>query len=138
MQLIGQASDEDGESEIAAEIAQESRFRWVGALSHEDTHREIALSGLIIIPSRSEGSSNVLSEALANGVPVICTRIPGLRGTLGDDYPGYFPPGDAVRLARLIEKFMDDPKFRRKLSEAGSRAAELIRPVRERAAWQAG
>jgi glycosyltransferase involved in cell wall biosynthesis len=41
-----------------------------------------------------EGSSNVLSEALASGVPVIASKISGLMGTLGRSFIGYFPVGD--------------------------------------------
>ena len=44
--------------------------------------------------SELEGGANVISEALALGVPVVSSRIAGSVGLLGADYPGYFPFGD--------------------------------------------
>ena len=46
-----------------------------------------------------EGSCNAMCEALVLGTPVIASRISGLIGTLGQDYPGYFSPRDDVELA---------------------------------------
>ena len=51
--------------------------------------QQMARSHLLSITSHMEGSCNVLCEALASGVPVVASRISGLIGTLGDDYPGY-------------------------------------------------
>ena len=49
-----------------------------------------------------EGSCNAMCEALALGVPVIASRISGLIGTLGEDYPGYFAVEDTQALAEQL------------------------------------
>jgi glycosyltransferase involved in cell wall biosynthesis len=49
-----------------------------------------------------EGGAHVVSEAIAIGVPVIASDIPGNRGLLGDDYPGYFPVGNEIELGKLL------------------------------------
>lgn len=96
----------------------------------------LARSQLVCITSKMEGSSNVLSEALASGVPVVATRIPGLMGTLGKDFPGYFPVGDTKRLARLLFQAETDQKFYLALKRHCARAAKLVQPKRERADWK--
>src|SRR5262249_49833907 len=91
---IGAALDK----RIAAQGIRQSelnwRYGWLGGQPRWKAARHIASSHLVAITSRIEGSSNVLSESLACSVPVVASRIPGLIGTLGPDYPGYFKAGD--------------------------------------------
>ena len=79
--------------------------------------RVMARSRLLVITSRSEGGANVLSEALASGVPVLSSRIPGSTGVLGGDYPGLFAVGDTHGLAALFERAETDAEFRGTLDE---------------------
>jgi glycosyltransferase involved in cell wall biosynthesis len=55
-----------------------------------------------VLSSRAEGCSNALCEALALRMPVLASDIAGNRGLLGDDFPGYFPVGDAAALAEKL------------------------------------
>ena len=61
--------------------------------------------------SRHEGGANAVSEALALGVPVLATAIPGSIGLLGEELPGLYPVGDARRLADLLLRAETDPAF---------------------------
>ena len=54
----------------------------------------VARCRLLALTSRLEGGANVVSEAIASGVPVLSSYIAGSVGILGADYPGYFPVGD--------------------------------------------
>ena len=89
----------------------------------------------MVIPSRIEGSSNVLSEVIVDGVPVLAARIPGLVGTLGDAYPGYFPVGDTAALCALMERAEADAGFLQELLGEGERVRERLAPAAESAAW---
>lgn len=133
---IGLALDERLGQKAQAEARRNGRVRWLGLLSHRRTRAILARSQLVCITSKMEGSSNVLSEALASGVPVVATKIPGLMGTLGKDFPGYFPVGDTKRLARLLLKAETDKKFYLALKRHCARAAKLVQPKRERADWK--
>jgi putative glycosyltransferase (TIGR04348 family) len=133
---IGVALDDRLEEQARVEATRNSRYRWNGPMSHRRTRRLLAQSHLVCITSQMEGSSNVLSEALASGVPVIATRIPGLIGTLGTNFPGYYPVGDTKRLRRLLLKAENDREFYRALKRHCAHAAKLIRPRREVAAWR--
>lgn len=111
------------------------RYRWVGELPHWRTMRLLARSHAMVISSVMEGGAHVVSEAIALGVPVIASDIPGNRGLLGDDYPGCFPLGDELALAGLIRRTMNDDRFRRRLAAAVKRRRPLVAPAREREAW---
>jgi len=81
-----------------------------------------------------EGSSNVLSEAIASSVPVIAAKIPGIIGTLGDTYPGFFHVGKTAELAHLLRKAESDSLFYGRLKSYCARLRPLVDPKRERAA----
>ncbi|OGQ96123.1 MAG: glycosyl transferase family 1, partial [Deltaproteobacteria bacterium RIFOXYA2_FULL_55_11] len=90
---IGRPLSKEMDRRLRAEIARNPRFRWLGELPHWKTRRILADSQLLSVTSRMEGSSNALCEAIASSVPVVASKIPGLVGTLGKKYPGYFPVG---------------------------------------------
>jgi glycosyltransferase involved in cell wall biosynthesis len=84
-----------------------------------------------------EGGANSVCEALATGVPVIASDIPGNVGMLGRDYPGYYPVGDTEALAFLLEKAERDEDFYRSLKMACEARRHLVSPERERGALEA-
>jgi putative glycosyltransferase (TIGR04348 family) len=133
---IGLALDDVLAERAHTELERNGRYRWLGQLSHRATRKHLAQSDLVCITSKMEGSSNVLSEALASGVPVIATRIDGLIGTLGKDYPGYFPVGDTKKLAGLLLKAETDRAYYRTLKRHCARSAKFVRPQRELDSWR--
>jgi glycosyltransferase involved in cell wall biosynthesis len=134
---IGLALDSRLEKLARAEAERNRRYRWLGAMSHRQTREILARSDLAVITSRIEGSSNVLSEALASSIPVVASRIPGLMGTLGKAFPGYFPVGDTRGLTQLLLKSETDAKFYQRLKRKCHQLAYLIQPQREQKAWRA-
>jgi putative glycosyltransferase (TIGR04348 family) len=133
---VGKALDSALGKQAQAEAATNPRYSWVGELPYWMTRRVLARSHLLVITSRMEGSSNVLSEALASSVPVVASKIPGLIGTLGPDYPGYFQVGDTMALAELLLRAEYDQGFYQSLKRSCARAAVMIRPHREMASWK--
>ncbi|MFI7601262.1 selenoneine biosynthesis selenosugar synthase SenB [Actinoplanes sp. NPDC049681] len=132
----GGARDEESERAVAAEAAENPRYHWLGALPRTEALGVLARSRLLVLASQHEGGANVVTEALALGVPVISTRIPGSTGLLGDDYPGYFPVGDAEALAAAlyaVEQNRDG--FHDVLKERCGALRHLAEPDRERNAW---
>jgi len=133
---IGVALNDHLGEKAQAEARRNPRYRWIGQLSHRKTRESLAQSDLACITSKMEGSSNVLSEALACGVPVIATKIPGLVGTLGKNFLGYFPVGDTHQLTKLLLKAETNADFYRLLKRQCARVANLVQPEREFAHWK--
>jgi putative glycosyltransferase (TIGR04348 family) len=133
---IGRALTHRMKERACAETASNPRYRWVGELPHWKTRRVLARSQLLALTSRMEGSSNVLSEALASAVPIVASKIPGLMGTLGEEYPGYFPVGDTRELAGLLQRVESDREFYGELKAYCARLIPLVDPERERASWK--
>lgn len=81
---------------------------------------------LFVLPSRSEGMSNALIEAMAAGLPIVATDVGGNRETLGDGAAGLLVPPKAGAIAEAIQRLIDHPEEAQVL---GARARE--RAVRE-------
>lgn len=120
----------------AAETRANPRFTWLGALPPARARRLLATSRALVHPSRHEGGANVVSEALALGIPVLATRIPGTVGILGPDYPGYFPAGDPAALAGLLTGVEHDAGLYEEMRRRCAALRPLTSPAREQAAWR--
>lgn len=68
---IGGSLNKEMERVALKENKTNPRYKWLGNLSYHKTRRILANSHLLSITSKIEGSSNVLSEALASSVPII-------------------------------------------------------------------
>jgi putative glycosyltransferase (TIGR04348 family) len=120
-----------------AEMKRNPRYLWRGDRPRADVRRLLGRAQAMVLSSLSEGGANVISEAVAAGLPVLASRIDGSVGLLGRDYPGYFPVGDTAALARLLRRLETNPDFVARLQRAIARRALLFRPAIEKAAWQA-
>lgn len=120
-----------------AEQRRNPRYQWLGDLSHEAALRLLSGSHLLVLTSLLEGGANVISEAIANAVPVLSTHIPGSVGILGPDYPGYFPVGDTRVLCRLMRQTEVDRTFYADLKLRVQNLMPVVNQARERESWRA-
>lgn len=100
----------------------------VEALGWVDDGLKIAQLGeaeVLCAPSRAaESFGIVLAEAMAAGVPVVASNLPGYRAVLRDGEAGRLtPPGDPVALADALYDLLQDEAERRRLTAAGIAAA---------------
>ena len=133
----GGALSEEMAQEAKRLMRTEPRYRWVGELPHWRSMRLLARSHVMAISSRMEGGAHVVSEAIALGVPVLASDIPGNRSLLGGDYPALYETGDAAALAKLVLRAKREPRFLQELAAAVKRRRALVEPQRERQAWKA-
>jgi glycosyltransferase involved in cell wall biosynthesis len=78
----------------------------------------LARVDLLLLPSAAEGFGLVLIEAMAAGIPVVATNVPGIRDVVRDGQTGLLvPPFSSAELARAIGRVLDDPVLRTRLIE---------------------
>lgn len=76
---------------------------------------------VLVLPSDAEGFGLVLIEAMAAGVPVIGTNVPGIRDVIEDDVSGLLvPPRNPRAIANAIQRILNDPLLAEKLVSGGS------------------
>jgi len=131
---IGGALDVAMRDEAQQWSACDSRYRWLGSVSHATAMRWLASSHVLVVSSVMEGGANVICEAARIGVPVLASNIPGNVGMLGRNYRGYFPLFDDRALARLLERARADASFYSALKRATVKRAPLFAPAMERSA----
>lgn len=84
----------------------------------QDIEKALCQADLFVFPSLYEGFPNALCEAMAVGLPVIASNVPGNRDVIREGVDGrLFNVGDDAQLARLMEELIRDPSQRVQLSE---------------------
>jgi putative glycosyltransferase (TIGR04348 family) len=132
---VGGALSDDLAEQARAEQAGNPRYRWLGERSRGQALGLLSRSRLLSLTSELEGGANVVSEAIALGVPVVSSRIAGSLGLLGADYAGYFPFGDTRALAELLLRAETDAAFYQALCTQCALRRPLFEPARERQSW---
>lgn len=131
---LGAAMSQPMAREARRRMRADARYRWLGELPHAHAMRWLAGCHAMVISSRMEGGAHVVSEAIAIGVPVLASRIPGNVGLLGTDYRGYYPAEDDRALAALISRTAEEPAFRARLARQVRARRPLVSVAREREA----
>jgi glycosyltransferase involved in cell wall biosynthesis len=95
----------------------DSRVTFPGPYRHADVYDILANTDVIVVPSVwYENAPFVIQEAHAAGVPVIASRLGGMRELVQDEADGLlFEPADAAALARQIQRFATDQDLRVRL-----------------------
>ena len=97
----------------------------LGWVADEEKIAHLADAEIVCAPSlAAESFGIVLAEAMAAGVPVVASDLPGYRAVLRDGQAGRLtPPGDPFALADALYDLLQDEEERRRLAAAGSAAA---------------
>ncbi|WP_449255951.1 glycosyltransferase family 4 protein [Bosea sp. (in: a-proteobacteria)] len=104
----------------------EDRIRLAGAVSAERLAALYAGADLFVMPSLYEGYGMALTEALAHGLPIVCTRSGAGADALPDAAALKVPPGDAAALAKALASLIDAPAERRRRADAAWSAAAML------------
>ena len=78
-----------------------------------------------MLPSRKEGLSNALLEAMASGLPSVVSDIPGNVAVVRDGVEGLVvPAGDVAALAEAMVKLYRSPELRDRMGSAARKTIE--------------
>lgn len=131
----GGAHDPAWAESARAEMRDNPRYTWRNELPRTRALELLAGADVLACTSIAEGGANVVSEAIALGVPVIGTDIEGTRGLVGDDHPGLVPVGDEAALADVIAELEGDEEVRADARRRVEMLRPLVDPATERATW---
>ena len=125
--LAGAAGDQHADSPVVARSAERAGAAELVRLTPrlEASERATLMRGAtaLVMPALSDGTGLSAIEALAVGIPVVCTRVGGLAEVVGP--AGIIvEPGDGARLATALRAVWD----------GGAVARQVTRRARERAA----
>lgn len=112
----------------------QDRITLAGAVDERGLAQAYDAADLFVMPSLFEGYGMVLTEALARGLPIICTTGGAAAETAPDAAALKVPPGDTSSLAKALAKLIDDRAARRRMADAAWTAADTLPRWRETAA----
>ncbi|GGA76520.1 glycosyl transferase [Edaphobacter acidisoli] len=99
------------------------RFHFVGNIT--DLHEYLAAADIFVLPSRSEGFSNAIIEAMAASLPVVATNVGGNAEAVQHGTSGFIvPPDDADKLANAVIQLLNDTPRAKSMGAAGRKIVE--------------
>lgn len=123
--IAGDVLESDYFSELQAlvnELGIANRFHFAGGVSNLRDH--LASANIFVLPSRSEGFSNAIVEAMASSLPVVATSVGGNAEAVKEGVTGFIvPPEDPDALAAAIARLLADPNRASEMGIAGKHLA---------------
>ncbi len=120
--LIGDGPDREHALAVAEDAGCASSVHHVGAL--DSTEAVFRDADLLLLSSETESFGLVVLEAMACGVPAVCTKVGGLPEVLTEDCGVLTPPGDPEAMGNAAAAILSDPKRHAAMS-AAARARAL-------------
>lgn len=114
-----------GYSEISKEIDTHDWILFAGYVTDEELCSLYQGAQALIIPSLHEGFGLPLVEAMALGVPVLCSNIAVFR-EVASESALYFDPHDSKSIATSILNLLKDTKLRKRLIKLGLKRSQLF------------
>lgn len=116
VQLAGDGPLRERLVALAKARAVDSVIRFLGQVNN--IQALFGLADIMVLPSFSEGSPNVVLEAMASRVPVVATRAGGVPEILRDRETALLvPPGDSAALAAALIELIEDGDLRSRLAD---------------------
>ncbi|MBL7115519.1 MAG: glycosyltransferase family 4 protein [Kiritimatiellae bacterium] len=108
--------------ELAKELGIEDRVGWTGYLSHEALAQLYRESDVLVHPSRYEGFGLQILEAMASGLPVVCSNGGSLPEVAGEA-ARIVDPDDVTGYVNTIVEVLTTPALSADLRKRGSEQA---------------
>ena len=116
--IIAGTGDAEGSlRELASSLRLPCAVVWAGAMPPHQFLDEVDVA---VIPSRSDTLPLVLLQAMAAGVPVVASRVGGIREVVRDGVDGLLvAPGDPVALSLALWSAAESPALARSRADSG-------------------
>jgi len=109
--------------DLITELHLTDRFVFVGGSASIRKH--LVESDIFVLPSRSEGFSNAIVEAMAAVLPVVATDVGGNAEAVTSEVSGFLVPSeDPLALASALMKLVGEAQMRERMGLAGREIAE--------------
>jgi glycosyltransferase involved in cell wall biosynthesis len=119
--IAGAVLEPDYFAELQAMVSQldlAGRFHFAGAVT--DLQGHLSSADIFVLPSRSEGFSNAIIEAMAAGLPVVATDVGGNAEAVEHGVSGIIvPPESPDALAEAIAELFAHPACAQAMGTAG-------------------
>lgn len=121
--IVGDGPERETLRKLSAQVGLEKGISLAGF--QRDTSPYYALATVVAVPSHSEGSPNVVLEAMAAGLPIVANRVGGVPEILEDGVTGLMvEPRNPEAMAKTIFQLLSNTELRSRLGSAARARAE--------------
>jgi len=100
---------------------------FAGRIPHDEVPAALRAMDLFVLPSSQESFGVVAVEAMAAGLPVVATDVPGFQEIVVDGVTGLIvPTGSPDALAQAMQRLLKDPETCRAMGAAGRARVEEL------------
>jgi glycosyltransferase involved in cell wall biosynthesis len=117
--LIGKGVDQEDLRSLAKELGCEHAVLFSGSVPYEFVPAEMVRHDVFILPTRLDVFGLVVAEAVACGLPVICSRYAGVASDMVKDNGLIVDPENIDEMESAMERMARNPEMRREMAEAG-------------------
>lgn len=129
LDIVGDGEERERLEQLTVKLMLSERVHFHG--QQNDPGRFIRKARCLILPSRCEGLSNAIMEAMSAGRPVIASNVGGNAELVAYGVNGLlFPSDDESSLAQAIERLLDDPAYCDELGAAAQRSMQSFQDMR--------
>ena len=134
--LVGDGPERDHLQRLIGELGLRDAVHLLG--TRYDVPAILARSSAFCLPSRAEGLSNAIMEAMAAALPVVATDAGGNAELVRHGSTGFVVPiGDAASMAARLVDVLSDPRLARQMGRRGRAVADRALSLeRKRAAYR--
>lgn len=116
--LIGKGPSKDKLVELSDRLDISDQIEFTGEIEHSELPKYYQEGDIFILPSLSEGLSNVLMEAMSSGLPIVATDVGGNPELVKHNKGGYLvEPDDPSDLAEAVISLIKKKDRREKMGE---------------------
>ncbi len=121
--IVGDGPERDALLRLASQLGFEKQLTLAGF--QRDTKPYYALATVVAVPSHTEGSPNVVLEAMAAGLPIVANAVGGVPEILQEGGTGLMVPArNPAAMAQALLRVVSDGPLRERLG-AAARAQAL-------------
>ncbi len=121
--IVGEGPERDTLQRLASQLGIDQQVTLAGF--QRDTKPYYAVATAVAVPSHSEGSPNVVLEAMAAGLPIVANAVGGVPEILEQSVTGLMVPAhNPESMAQALQRILADPELRSRLG-AAARARAL-------------
>jgi glycosyltransferase involved in cell wall biosynthesis len=107
-----------GEGVLSEKIPKKHNVHSLGQIPHRKIWEAYDQSKVFILPSYTEVFPMTILEAMARGLVILVSDIPGMREIIKEGRNGYiFPPGDIEKIKEIILYLKNNPKEIERISK---------------------
>ncbi len=123
--VIGDGQERNRLEEMTKDLHLESKVKFLGKVENDRVPDLLSLSDIFVLPSLSEGFPLVLLEAMAAGLPLVCSKVGGTPDLVVEGQNGFLvEPRNPSQLAEKLTFLLDSDQVR---SQIGARNREEAR-----------